>query len=420
MIWIWAQSSSEDFKGWKICCSSSDIIPKLSVQFFKFAFYVHRGVKFNFLLLALRMTVPLCCFCHSISWRALVELELLTVCVTAALDGGALAGDLWVLFFQEYAQSRMDTVLLIQFAICCFQMEQDAKANQEFFCRCRAVSSNFLSAKASYQTVSKELPCGSDWAGQKWWGLYISCLWRSSKSSRQRRSENKYYLQFTSGNGFYLHSSKWFVAHWGTDLLNLSLVSPDTGEPSSMNTAHGVGRQAREHSCRKVLPRLGRLDTAVKEQPWQVFPRAIVIFLSFFLPTWALSHSILLLWSCLKLGEETLLSLLLFPLQSLRSGGNVGFSVSNNPRSKKERRNAGLGIHVTNGLNWCHAPNVWIFVWNQCLEQFTICLMCPCKQKGFMELGSLDVFYPRWRALSHERGSCISCSLSLFRLFRVN
>lgn len=145
-------------------------------------------------------------------------------------------------------------------------MQQDTKANQAFFffCRCRALNSNFLSAKASYQTVSKELPCGSDWSGQKWWGLWVSCLWRSSKFTGQRRSEKKYYLQFTSGNGFYLHSSIWFVAHWGTDLLNLSLVSPEAGNPWSINAAHGVGRQAKKHSCRKVLPRLGRLGTGVK------------------------------------------------------------------------------------------------------------------------------------------------------------
>lgn len=90
-----------------------------------------------------------------------------------------------------------------------------------------------------------------------------------------------------------------------------------------------------------------------------------------------LVHSVLLFWSCLSLGKEPLLSLLLFPLHSLRNGGNVGFSISNNPKSKKERRNAGLWIHVTNGPNWCNAPNVRVFVWNQCLEQFTIWLMCP-------------------------------------------
>lgn len=115
-------------------------------------------------------------------------------------------------------------------------------------------------------------------------GDYVSPVWRSSKSTRHRRSENKYYLQFSSGNGFYLHSSKWFVAHWGMDLLNLSLVSPEAGEPWPVNAAHGVGREARKHSCRKVLPRLGRLDTGVKQNSHDRFsPEQLW---SFFLSTW--------------------------------------------------------------------------------------------------------------------------------------
>lgn len=195
-------------------------------------------------------------------------------------------------------QSRTDTVLLLCFIICCFQMEQDTKANQAFFCRCRALSSNFLSAKASYQTVSKELPCGSDWSGQKWWGLWVSCLWRSSKFTRERTSEKKYYLQFTSENEFYLHSSKWFVAHWGMDLLNLSLVSPEAGDPWSvicmthdlqpMMWADRQGNIPAGKSC------LGWVDWTLvsdKEQLCQVFPRAIVIFLSFHLNK--LVHSML-------------------------------------------------------------------------------------------------------------------------------
>lgn len=32
-----------------------------------------------------------------------------------------------------------------------------------------------LTAKVSYQTVSKKVPCCSDWAGQKWWGWCVSC-----------------------------------------------------------------------------------------------------------------------------------------------------------------------------------------------------------------------------------------------------
>lgn len=117
------------------------------------------------------------------------------------------------------------------------------------------------------------------------WGLCVSCLWRSSKSTRQRRSEKKYYLPFTSGNGFYLHSSEWLVAHWGMDLLNFSL-SPEAGDPWSMNAAHEVGRQARKHSCRKVLPRLGRLDTGVKRRRAMLgFPQSNCD-LSFFPPTW--------------------------------------------------------------------------------------------------------------------------------------
>lgn len=138
-----------------------------------------------------------------------------------------------------------------------------------------------FSAKDSYQAVSKELPHGSDWAGQKCWGSCASCLRQNSKSTRQGRSEKKYYLQFTSGNGFYLHFSRWFVAHWGVDLLKLSLVSPETGDPWSLTVAHGVGRQARKHSCRKVLPRLGRLDAGVKQRTAMPgFLRTIVIFLS--------------------------------------------------------------------------------------------------------------------------------------------
>lgn len=67
-----------------------------------------------------------------------------------------------------------------------------------------------------------------------------------------------------------------------------------------------------------------------------------------------------------------------------------------------------------NGPNWCHAPNVRISVWNQCLEQFAICLMCPYKQKGFMELGSLDAFMQdgehcqmREQAVSHGHFLCL-------------
>lgn len=85
----------------------------MSVQFFKFAFYIHRGVKFNFLLLAPGMTVPVCCFYHSISLRALVDSESLTVYIIAMLDGGALVGDLWVAFFQEDTQSRTGTALFV-------------------------------------------------------------------------------------------------------------------------------------------------------------------------------------------------------------------------------------------------------------------------------------------------------------------
>lgn len=66
------------------------------------------------------------------------------------------------------------------------------------------------------------------------------------------------------------------------DLLNLSLVSPEAGEPWSVNAARGVGRQARKYSCRKVLQGwVGWTLVSNTEQPCQVFARAIVIFLSF-------------------------------------------------------------------------------------------------------------------------------------------
>lgn len=139
--------------------------------------------------------------------------------------------------------------------------------------------------------------------------------------------------------------------------------------------------------------------------------------LSFFPPTWTyLSILYHASGAAPSLGEETLLSLLLFPLQSLRNGGNVYFSVSSSPRNKSKRRHAGLGIHVTNGPNWCHAPNVRNFVWTQCLEQFMIGLMCPFKQKAFMEPGSLDVFTQdnehclmREEAVFHARYICLDC-----------
>lgn len=123
-------------------------------------------------------------------------------------------------------------------------------------------------------SFSKSFLPNCEWRATLWLWLGrsgvvgIICLLplRSSKSTRQRRSEKKYYLQFTSGNGFYLHFSKWFVAHWGMGLLNLSLVCPEAGDPWSMNAAHGVGRQARKHSFRKVLSRLGRLGTRVKQR----------------------------------------------------------------------------------------------------------------------------------------------------------
>lgn len=66
----------------------------------------------------------------------------------------------------------------------------------------------------------------------------------------------------------------------------LQSVSPEAGDPWSMNAAHGVGRQARKHSCRKVLPRLGRLDTGVKQRTAMPgFPQ-FNCDLSFFPPTW--------------------------------------------------------------------------------------------------------------------------------------
>lgn len=85
---------------------------------------------------------------------------------------------------------------------------------------------------------------------------------------------------------------------------------------------------------------------------------------SFFLPSLqeglasSTSHS----GAASGLREETPLPLLWLLLWSLGSGDSVRLCVSNNPRSKKERRGEmQVWEFVTTGTNWCHAPNVRFF-----------------------------------------------------------
>lgn len=191
-----------------------------------------------------------------------------------------------------------------------------------------------LPAKASYQTVSKKLPCGSDWAYQKWWGSCVSCLRRSRKATRHRRSEKKYYLQFTSGNGFYLHSSKWFVARWGTDLLNLSLVSPEAGAPWSTAAACGVGRQTRKCSCRKVLGRLGT-GCQTKNSYARFVPKQLwSVFLSSHLNK--LVHSISCFWGCPKPWGRNTPVLALVSSAVFEEWGQCGFFCKQQPKKQKQ------------------------------------------------------------------------------------
>lgn len=141
---------------------------------------------------------------------------------------------------------------------------------------------------------------------------------------------------------------------------------------------------------------------------------------SFFPPTWTnLDKSILYYSSAAAsaLGKKHSCPF----KKSLRSGGNVDFSVSNNPRSKKEKRNAGLGIHVTN--EWAKLMSCSKCE-NFCVESMprAVChlLNVSLQTERIYGAGKPWCFYARWRALSNERASCISWSLSLFRFFRVN
>lgn len=189
------------------------------------------------------------------------------------------------------------------------------------------------------------------------------------------------------------------MAQGGTDPLNLSLVSPESGDPWSRTAAHGVHRQVMKCSCRKVLARPGRLGTRwqAKNSYARFVPKQLS---SFFFPSLeaGLANSTSHFWRCLWPQEGNVPALAL--ASSAVLGDNVRLCASNNPRSRKERRDVGLGIHVTTGPNWHHAPNVRIFVWNQCLEQFVVCLMCviflvSLQMERVYGAGKPWHFYPR-------------------------
>jgi len=154
-------------------------------------------------------------------------------------------------------------------------------------------------------------------------------------------------------------------------------------------------------SDRKVLSRPGRPDTRwqAKNSYARIFPSNCLLA-SFCLFKMDLPILHCTSGAASSLMEETSLPLLWLPLQYLRNGDNVRLCISNDPRIKKERRDAGLGIHVSTGPNRCHAPNVRIFVWNQCLLHFIVCLMCvifivSMQMERIYGAGNPSHFYPR-------------------------
>lgn len=148
---------------------------------------------------------------------------------------------------------------------------------------------------------------------------------------------------------------------------------------------------------------------------------------SFFLPSLeeGLANSTSHSGAASGLREETPLPLLWLLLWSLGSGDSERLCVSNNPRSKKERRGEmQVWEFVTTGANWCHAPNVrffFFFFW--CVESVPTAVMvwlmcvslCPYKCNRFVKLGSLGFFFffLKKEHCQHKRGASISCSLYL-------